>query len=99
MLMTVMRMIVKVTTRAAMVTTTRMKSMMKWEMSLCLFPTGERTSDDKLVGRAHPPWVENVSTKRHLIGRGRGAGQGDEEGTSIPVRDENAATASKGERE
>lgn len=57
---------------------------------------GSRQEDDEdeSVSRGLPPWIECVS-KRHLIGRG--AGRNEEEGTSIPLRDENATTACKGE--
>jgi hypothetical protein len=52
--------------------------------------------DDEWVSRALPLWTENIS-KRHLVGRG--AGRNEEEGTSIPFCDEDAAAARKGERQ
>jgi hypothetical protein len=50
--------------------------------------------DDQSVSRGLPLWIEHVS-KLHLIGRG--AGRNEEEGTGIPLRDENVTTARKGE--
>jgi len=58
-------------------------------------PAGSRQEDDEdeSVSWGLPLQIECVS-KRHLIGRG--AGRNEKEGTSIPLRDENATTASKG---
>ena len=50
--------------------------------------------DDESVSRALPLCIEHDSQRRLI---GRGARRNEEEGTSIPLRDENAATACKGE--
>ena len=58
--------------------------------------TRREDDDDELVSRALPLCIEHDS-QRHLIGRG--TGRNDEEGTSIPLRDESAVTAYKGKRQ
>ena len=54
----------------------------------------EEDDDDESVSWGVSLWLEHIS-EQHLIGRG--AGRNEEEGTSIPLRDENASTACKGE--
>ena len=58
--------------------------------------TRREDDDDESVSWALPRCIEHES-QRHLIGRG--AGRNEEEGTSVPLRDENAATACKGKRQ
>ena len=57
-------------------------------------PNRREDEDDESVSRALPLCIEHDS-QRHVIGRG--AGRNEEEGTSIPLRDENVTTACKGE--
>lgn len=58
--------------------------------------TRREDDDDESVSRPLPLCIEHES-QRHPIGRG--AGRNEEEGTSIPHRDANAATACKGKRQ